>query len=682
MSDFAIGAGFIDTAWSPSNVIVNPGTVELELNSDNARGKNYTGAEIKTNQEYHYGLYEVTMTPTGLDGALSSFFVYTGPPFGDPVSEIDIEFLGSSNRKVLLTLHTPEGSDGELIDLGFDAAAGEHTYAFDWGPDSVRWYVDGVLVREVVDADIGIPSEPGQIHMSIWTGANSFTGTPSGNFSTTAEYNSVSFTPRTAPVALNDRVDIDVGETVLVDVLANDSAMTGSLVASSVTIDTPPANGIVTVTASGQVEYTPNPGFRGVDTFSYTVSDGSELSNSGDVQMVVGVPILETFSVDAGVFGYADDAFRGTAEPGFADGVAADGVLRVALGGGSTKSTITDISGGWSADFTTQAGQSGTLALRYRLELTENLDAGEFAEVLIAVDGVEQSLLRIDATDSDTETLDSGFVDVVVDLGQLAPGNHTLTLGGYLNQRTRSNESATVEFDSVDLTLSAASPADDDGNLALTTADAFIDGTEALAVTFDVTGIDADATATVTVSDGATDVTGVLASDGALVLDLSALADGPLTTSVTASDGTDSVTIPGPGLTLVPAGGDDDGNLVLTAPDTSIDGTEKTAVTFDVTGIDADATATVTVSDGATDVTGVLASDGSLVLDLTPLADGPLTTSVTATDANANTTTTQGPALALSSTAPQLPLISSDFSGGAGVFGYADDAFRGTAEPG
>ena len=40
VSDFAIGAGFIDTAWSPSNVIVNPGTVELELNSDNARGKN------------------------------------------------------------------------------------------------------------------------------------------------------------------------------------------------------------------------------------------------------------------------------------------------------------------------------------------------------------------------------------------------------------------------------------------------------------------------------------------------------------------------------------------------------------------------------------------------------------------------------------------------------------------
>ena len=92
---------------------------------------------------------------------------------------------------------------------------------------------------------------------------------------------------------------------------------------------------------------------------------------------------------------------------------------------------------------------------------------------------------------------------------------------------------------------------------------------------------------------------------------------------------------------------DDDGNLALSVPDLVIDGAEKTAVTVSVTGIDADASAEVTVSDGVTSVSGSLATDGDLVLDLTGLADGALTTSVTATDGDGATASVAGPALTL-----------------------------------
>ena len=686
ISNHAIPGGWIDTAWRPDNVIVEPGFVNLNLDGRDALGKEFSGSEIQSVDRFYYGTYEVTMQAAPDNGTLSSFFVFTGEPFGSPTSEIDFEFLGNDTTQVLLTHHTPEGSDGVYVDLGFDAAAGLHTYSFIWGPDSIAWYADGVLLREVIDPEIGTPAEPGFIYANIWTGDNSFTGSPPPSVNATARYSDVSYTPRTAPVAFNDRADIGIGETVDIDVLANDGVMGGAPLPETVSIDLGPTNGQVSVDpVTGVVTYTANDGFVGFDTFSYTVSDGVELSNSGDVLITVGVPIYETFTSGASGFVYGDDAFRGTSQPDFASGVAEGGVLRVTLGGGSTKNTITDISGGWSQSFDTVAGQDGLLTLTYRIALSGNLDAGEYGEVLVSVDGTEYLITTLAATDSDTEVLDSGFVQTTVDLGSLGAGSHMLSLGGWLNQRTRSNEVVTVEFDSVTLELSSPSPADDDGNLALTAPDLLVDRLDAGTVRFEVTGIDADATAEVVVSDGVAEVSGTLPSDGPLDLDLTPLADGPLTSRVTATDGNGATaTVSGPELTLVPAGGDDDGNLALTAPDLAIDGSEIGAVRFEVTGIDADATAEVVVSDGVAEVSGTLPSDGPLDLDLTPLADGPLTSRVTATDANGSQTTVQGPALSLDSAPPPPPPptpIDADFTSGASGFVYGDDAFRGTSQP-
>lgn len=191
---------------------------------------------------------------------------------------------------------------------------------------------------------------------------------------------------------------------------------------------------------------------------------------------------------------------------------------------------------------------------------------------------------------------------------------------------------------------------------------------DAAAVVFDITGIDADATGIVTVTDhlGAT-VTGAIALDGQITLDLRSLADGQLTASITVTDGqgnTATVDTPAP-LTLdqtTDTTADIDGNLAVTAPDTAISLGEETAVVFDVTGLDADATAVVEVSDGVTTVTSlVLGTDGSVTLDLSTLADGNLSVSVTATDAAANTATATGPALTLdTSDLPANALLGTD----------------------
>ncbi|MCK0168483.1 family 16 glycosylhydrolase, partial [Jannaschia sp. S6380] len=147
---------------------------------------------------------------------------------------------------------------------------------------------------------------------------------------------------------------------------------------------------------------------------------------------------------------------------------------------------------------------------------------------------------------------------------------------------------------------------DDDGNLALTAPDLIIDAGEASAVTLTLSGLDADATAVISVTDGTTTLTQAANADGDFIFDISALDEGAIRTSVTATDaGGASLTLPGATLSLFgdgPDTGDDDGNLSLSAPDLEIDAGEVGAVGFTLSGLDADATAVITVSDGSASV--------------------------------------------------------------------------------
>ena len=56
--------------------------------------------------------------------------------------------------------------------------------------------------------------------------------------------------------------------------LANDSVSDGSTPTVTGTSGGP-SNGAASVNPDGTIQYTPNPGFSGTDTFEYTISDGS-----------------------------------------------------------------------------------------------------------------------------------------------------------------------------------------------------------------------------------------------------------------------------------------------------------------------------------------------------------------------------------------------------------------------
>lgn len=158
-----------DCTWRLNNITFEDGIMRLTIDSD---GKNaspkWSGGEYRTRNFYSYGLFEVRMKPIKNDGVVSSFFTYTGPSDNNPWDEIDIEFLGKDTTKVQLNYFTNGVGNHEYMhDLGFDAAEEFHTYAFEWLPDSITWYVDG---EPIYTATEKIPSTPAKVMMNVWPG--------------------------------------------------------------------------------------------------------------------------------------------------------------------------------------------------------------------------------------------------------------------------------------------------------------------------------------------------------------------------------------------------------------------------------------------------------------------------------------------------------------------------------
>uniref|UniRef100_UPI0038928519 Ig-like domain-containing protein n=1 Tax=Pseudooceanicola sp. MF1-13 TaxID=3379095 RepID=UPI0038928519 len=92
-----------------------------------------------------------------------------------------------------------------------------------------------------------------------------------------------------APVANDDMDDTDVGTMVTIDVLGNDTDVDDAKADLTVTIEPgqEPSNGTATVLPNGQIEYTPDAGFVGTETFSYTLTDDDGASDTATVTVKV-----------------------------------------------------------------------------------------------------------------------------------------------------------------------------------------------------------------------------------------------------------------------------------------------------------------------------------------------------------------------------------------------------------
>ena len=108
----------------------------------------YFGGELRTKESYLYGRFEARFKSAQGDGLVSSFFTYQDHLIdGSHIwNEIDFEILGRWNNVVSMNTITPGNSSHlrENYIEDFNPHANYHDYAFEWTPDYVAWFVDGV----------------------------------------------------------------------------------------------------------------------------------------------------------------------------------------------------------------------------------------------------------------------------------------------------------------------------------------------------------------------------------------------------------------------------------------------------------------------------------------------------------------------------------------------------------
>ncbi len=101
--------------------------------------------------------------------------------------------------------------------------------------------------------------------------------------------------PNDFPVALDDAAFTDPGQAKVIDVLANDTDPNGDELRVAVVFQ--PPHGTTAKTPEGEILYTPDNGFSGVDAFQYKVADGRGGEAIGDV--AVTVQVLPNFAPHA-----------------------------------------------------------------------------------------------------------------------------------------------------------------------------------------------------------------------------------------------------------------------------------------------------------------------------------------------------------------------------------------------
>jgi hypothetical protein len=155
-----------------------------------------------------------------------------------------------------------------------------------------QWFSDGAAIGgasgktyTTVQADVG----------TIITVSADYTDDQSTVESLTSAGTAAVTNVNDTPVAVNDNLnateDHSMTITSVTDLLANDSDMDGDTLTLSGF--TQPANGILVDNADGTLAYTPGGNFWGIDSFTYTISDGNSGTASGTAIIVI-APVGDT----------------------------------------------------------------------------------------------------------------------------------------------------------------------------------------------------------------------------------------------------------------------------------------------------------------------------------------------------------------------------------------------------
>ncbi|QQG36423.1 MAG: type I secretion C-terminal target domain-containing protein [Micavibrio aeruginosavorus] len=193
---------------------------------------------------------------------------------------------------------------------------------------------------------------------------------------------------------------------------------------------------------------------------------GSDTLNGDDgndtlYAVSTGVTVFSTnFNSGTESFTYADNTFGGTGgayvsgSRNTADGVNGNGCLEVFFDGTNATAQGT-MSGAHTRSFTvSQEVAEAVATFQYKVIRAGTYETNEDTYVYVEVDGVKFGLnsnnyiTRMESDGGDP-TYDTGWRSVTLNLGTLAQGNHTISLGGLVEGKDNANEDSTIRFDNI-----------------------------------------------------------------------------------------------------------------------------------------------------------------------------------------------------------------------------------------
>ncbi len=171
---WAVSDGWSNGAWTANDwrrrqVQTGEDGLSIIL-SQSQRGADqpFASGELQSRELYRYGYFEARLRMPRGSGLVGGVFTFTRPEGRESWYEIDMEVLGRDTRRLELTYFSAGRETKHVIQLPFDAADGFHTYAFDWQPESIRWFVDGQLVHEARGPDVEAMTAEQRFIVNLW----------------------------------------------------------------------------------------------------------------------------------------------------------------------------------------------------------------------------------------------------------------------------------------------------------------------------------------------------------------------------------------------------------------------------------------------------------------------------------------------------------------------------------
>lgn len=172
-ADSAVGKNSINCDFTKGKCDAFENLSGHDLDYDGSKGlvcslDSVTSIALQTKQYIFFGRVEMEMQANPGAGIISTLVLLS-----DDLDEIDFEVVGNDGSKVQTNIFgkgdQSDHSHGGFQDVN-DAFGRSHTYAIDWTPDKIEWFVDGKSERTLSRAEAGdkYPQSPMQVKIGPW----------------------------------------------------------------------------------------------------------------------------------------------------------------------------------------------------------------------------------------------------------------------------------------------------------------------------------------------------------------------------------------------------------------------------------------------------------------------------------------------------------------------------------